>query len=142
MKEEKKLENINLSEETYKMPPYGFLYADVDENYKLIIMNQIEAQKLKLPLVEFEQAYNGALYKKGYAPEKSIELQQEEVRELRNRYLEEYIDPIVTNPLRWEDLSDKEKQKIKDYRRYLLDYTEQDKWWEKEPLTFDEWKVK
>ena len=142
MKEEKKLENTNLSEETYKMPPYGFLYANVDKNYKLIIMNQIEAQKLNLPLVEFEQAYDGELYKKGYAPKKPIKLMQEEMRELRNRYLEEYIDPIVTNPLRWEDLSDKEKQEIKDYRRYLLDYTEQPEWWSANPLTLDEWKSK
>lgn len=120
--------------------PEGFLYANVDENHKLIIMNQVDAQKLKLPLVQFERAYNDDLYEKGYAPQKPKELCQEEVRAVRNKYLEKYVDPVVSNPLRWADMDEKEQQLYVDYRRYLLDYTEQSKWWEQNSLTFDEWK--
>lgn len=63
-------------------------------------------------------------------------------RNTRNHYLENYVDPVVTNPLRWDELSKKEQQVYKDYRRYLLDYTEQEEWWKTNLLTLDEWKDK
>lgn len=139
-------EKINIiekhTEDNFILPSEGYLYAKVDNNHKIIIQNQVDAWVEELPLIEFEQAYDNNLYEKGYAPEKPIELIQEEMRNLRNRYLEEYVDPIVMNQLRWEDLSEEEKQEIKDYRRYLLDYTEQDNWWTNKPLTFNEWKNK
>jgi hypothetical protein len=62
------------------------------------------------------------------------------VRDVRNSYLETYIDPVVSNPLRWADLSPEEQQQYADYRRYLLDYTTDENWWEQDPLTFDDWK--
>lgn len=37
-------------------------------------------------------------------------------------------------------MDEKDKQDIRDYRHYLLDYTETDKWWEKKPLSFTDWK--
>lgn len=78
---------------------------------------------------------------KYYVGAKDIKAAKEElVHAVRNRYLETYVDPVVTNPLRWADLSEEEQQEYKDYRRYLLDYTKQKSWWEQNPLTFDEWK--
>ena len=71
---------------------------------------------------------------------RAIEYKQNTTREIRNSYLSQYIDPIVSNPLRWADMSDTEKQVYVDYRRYLLDYTEQENWWENYPKTIDEWK--
>jgi len=78
-----------------------------------------------------------------YATVKNIEPTEEElqkqVREIRNSYLQEYVDPVVSNPLRWEDLTEEEKENYKNYRRYLLDYTENENWWLSHPLTLDEW---
>ena len=70
---------------------------------------------------------------------RAIEYKQNRVREIRNSYLEQYVDPVVSNPLRWADMSEEEKQKYADYRRYLLDYTTGENWWESNPKTFDEW---
>ena len=58
--------------------PDGCLYANVDENHKLIIINQVDAYNQGLPCVEFEIAWNGSLYEKGYAPEKPQEIIKEE----------------------------------------------------------------
>ena len=68
---------------------------------------------------------------------RAIEYKKNRVREIRNSYLSEYVDPVVSNPLRWADMSDEEKQKYSDYRRYLLDYTTGENWWESNPKTFD-----
>lgn len=70
---------------------------------------------------------------------KAIEKLQKEVRSVRNSYLEEYVDPYQL-VLRWETLSDEDKEQVEAYRQYLLDYTLQDSWWESDPKTFDEWK--
>lgn len=69
-----------------------------------------------------------------------IDVLQDQVRNKRNWYLEKYIDPIVTNPLRWEELSSEEQSQYRNYRKYLLDYTKAEKWWLKLPLTFEDWK--
>lgn len=47
------------------------------------------------------------------------------VRAERDFKLQYEIDPIVTNPLRWADLSTEQQQKVKDYRQALLDITDQ-----------------
>ena len=68
--------------------------------------------------------------------EKAIELKKEQVREVRNEYLEatdKYM--IVDFPI-----SEEERDLYKNYRQYLRDYTKQASWWENNPLTFNEWK--
>ena len=72
--------------------------------------------------MEVEQAYDGAWYVKGYAPEKPIEELQAEVRAVRNSYLEQYVDPKQL-VLVWNNLSEDNKKLYADYRTYLLDYT-------------------
>lgn len=71
-----------------------------------------------------------------------IEAKKAEKRAERNRLLETEIDPVVSNPLRWADMSDEEKADYTDYRHYLLDYTEQENWWEESPLSFADWKAR
>lgn len=44
-----------------------------------------------------------------------------DLRELRNKKLEQDVDPLVTNPLRWDALSAEKQQEWKDYRQALLD---------------------
>lgn len=45
------------------------------------------------------------------------------VRSKRNNLLTTEVDPIVSNPLRWADLSTEQQQALADYRRSLLDIT-------------------
>ena len=47
----------------------------------------------------------------------------ERVREHRNYLLTKEVDPIVSNPLRWADMTVEEQQAWSDYRRALLDIT-------------------
>lgn len=74
-----------------------------------------------------------------YVFEVSIEDMQSEVRAVRNSYLEKYVDPKQL-VLVWESLSVDERNIYSDYRRYLLDYTDNEDWYLKNPLTLDEWK--
>ena len=85
---------------------------------------------------EFAVMYNGKIY---LVEEELVEAKKADVRAFRNHLLETEVDPYVTNPLRWEDLSEEEKQKIKDYRNYLKDYTNGENWWEANPKTMEEW---
>lgn len=48
-----------------------------------------------------------------------------EVRTERDFLLSSVVDPIVTNPLRWGDLTESEQQEFVDYRKALLDITDQ-----------------
>ena len=48
-----------------------------------------------------------------------------EVRAVRNQKLIEDVDVIVTNPLRWADLSKTQQNKLIAYRQALLDITKQ-----------------
>lgn len=70
---------------------------------------------------------------------RAIEYRQNKVRGVRNSYLEQFVDPICSNALRWADMSEEEKQVYIDYRRYLLDYTEQEDWYKTNPKTLEEW---
>lgn len=72
--------------------PDGCLYANVDENHKLIIINQVDAYNQGLPCVEFEIAWNGSLYEKGYAPEKPQEIIREDIKQMRIAYRHTHID--------------------------------------------------
>lgn len=49
-----------------------------------------------------------------------------QVRSERDNILERVVDPIVTNPLRWVDLSEDKQAEWTQYRRDLLDITEQE----------------
>ena len=72
--------------------------------------------------------------------EKAISYMKDKERETRDSYLEKYVDPVVSNPLRWNDMSEEEKKEYSDYRKYLLDYPETENWYEQNPKTFEEWK--
>lgn len=49
-----------------------------------------------------------------------------QVRHLRDTLLENEVDPIVSNPLRWGSLSDEQQLAFTVYRQNLLDITEQE----------------
>lgn len=72
-------------------------------------------------------------------PEMSVEEKSEQVRNTRDAYLAQYVDVVVSNPLRWADMSAEEQDKIKAYRRYLLDIPQNEAFPEVVVLTFEEW---
>lgn len=64
-----------------------------------------------------------------------------EKRAERDNLLVTVVDPVVTNPLRWDELSDKEKEKYKAYRLYLLDIPQQEDFPNIDILSFDDFKA-
>ncbi len=47
------------------------------------------------------------------------------VRRERSRILTEVVDPLVTNPMRWGELTTSKQAEWTRYRKYLLDITDQ-----------------
>lgn len=72
--------------------------------------------------------------------EEKLEQKKQYIRSIRNSYLVKYVDPKQL-VLVWNSLTGDEQKEYMDYRQYLLDYPQQEEWWEKEPLTFEQWKV-
>lgn len=72
------------------------------------------------------------------------------VRAKRDHILVTVVDPIVSNPLRWADMSEAQQQAWADYRRALLDittnYPEPSYIWNEELQSYEEvgveWPVK
>lgn len=119
------------------------MYAKIiDEETKKCIVGEgtdIEFYKsIGMTEMEVEYAWDGAWYVKGFAPEKPKEKKESEVRSVRNRYLEQYVDPYQM-VIRWETLSETEQEYLKEYRQYLLDYTNTDNWWEQNPDDYSAW---
>ena len=86
--------------------------------------------------MEVEQAWNGAWYLKGYAPEKPIEEKEAEVRAVRNQYLEQTDKVMLVD----YPITSTQKTKYKQYRVYLRDYPDSSEdWFKHEPMSFDEW---
>jgi hypothetical protein len=54
----------------------------------------------------------------------TVDSVKEAVRQARNRKLETEVDPIVSNPLRWADLTLEQQQTVADYRIALLNITD------------------
>jgi hypothetical protein len=59
-------------------------------------------------------------------PPPTTEQLDAEARAKRKQLLETIVDPVVSNPLRWNDLTADQQQAYKDYRQALLDITDQD----------------
>lgn len=100
------------------------------ENLPFIELTKIEE-------VSFAQMFDGVIYTD---TESLTKAKQDFMRDVRNYYLVEYVDGAVSNPLRWADLTAEEQQVYADYRRYLLDYTNGENWWEAKPKTLEEWR--
>jgi len=75
----------------------------------------------------FELMKEDASTKKYTAPsiEEILKNLATQVRSERDYLLKTIVDPVVTNPLRWQELSEDKKQKYIDYRKHLLDITKQ-----------------
>ena len=65
----------------------------------------------------------------------AIEQRKEEVRSVRNQYLEQTDKFMIAD----YPISDEERELYKQYRTYLRDYTLTENWWESNPQKFEEW---
>ena len=65
----------------------------------------------------------------------AIEQKKADVRAVRNQYLEQTDKYMITD----YPITDDERELYKQYRTYLRDYTLSEKWWESNPLKFEEW---
>jgi len=72
--------------------------------------------------------------------EQALENRKKSMRELRNKYLVDYVDPYQL-VIRWGTLSETEQSYLIEYRQYLLDYTNNDGWWEENPDDYETWLV-
>lgn len=98
------------------------------ENMPCVVLSEIQE-------TDFAEMFRGKIYVS--AAELKTD-QSDFVRSVRNEYLKKYVDGVVSNPLRWGNMTEEEKQSYISYRQYLLDFTNQDLWWEKQPKTFEE----
>ena len=80
----------------------------------------------------------GDFYKVEKIPEPTIEEKSAKKREERDYLLKSVVDPVVTNPLRWEELDDTEKSKYRAYRLYLLDIPQMEEFPDIEIKSFEE----
>ena len=67
--------------------------------------------------------------------DEAIEQRKEQVRSVRNQYLEQTDKYMITD----YPVSDDERELYKQYRTYLRDYTLTENWWKVNTLTFEEW---
>jgi hypothetical protein len=65
-------------------------------------------------------------YPDGWKDDPTTEQLDAQARAKRKQLLETIVDPVVSNPLRWNDLTADQQQAYKDYRQALLDITDQD----------------
>lgn len=71
-------------------------------------------------------------------PEPSIEEKSKRKREERDYLLTTVVDPVVTNPLRWGELSEAQQSKYQAYRLYLLGIPQQGDFPDVEIKSFEE----
>lgn len=55
----------------------------------------------------------------------TLEDRENEVRTVRNALLKDEVDPVVSNPLRWADMTTDKQTEWADYRTSLLSLTDQ-----------------
>ena len=68
--------------------------------------------------------------------DEAIEQRKEQVRAVRNQYLEQTDKYMITD----YPITDEERELYKQYRVYLRDYTLSENWWEHSPKDFSTWK--
>lgn len=110
----------------------GAVVADWYDETDDIWVNEVGAYQESLgytkliisgPLQENKKVENGILVDD---VDKIKHRQEYSVRIERDLRLKNDVDPLVTNPLRWAELSADQQQAYADYRRALLDIPQQD----------------
>lgn len=85
---------------------------------------------------EWERAWDGFPYVKGYAPAEPDGMKQADVRAVRNGYLTETDKYMIAD----FPITEEEREQYKAYRQYLRDHTKTENWFNADPMTFETWK--
>ena len=111
-------------------------YAHIDDNGQILgWYDQDIHQSIPEPNVQVsEEVWQNALDSShntiidgvtSQVDHRSAEQKAQSIRTMRDELLVREVDPIVTNPLRWAELSSTEQQAWTDYRTALLDVPQQ-----------------
>jgi hypothetical protein len=104
-------------------PSMGYWQAIEEPSEEIFLSYPEGTQRISIkPGAGYE--YNGA----GWVPPAQSWLDDraaKEIRGLRNIKLRRDVDPIVSNPLRWNSLSPSKQNEWAEYRNSLLNITEQ-----------------
>ena len=111
-------------------------YAHVDNNGQILGWYDQEIhQSIPEPNVEVsEEVWQNAINSShntiidgvtSQVDHRSAEQKAQSIRTMRDQLLISEVDPIVTNPLRWAELSSAVQQQWTDYRTALLDVPQQ-----------------
>ena len=109
-----------------------FNYIKTDENNIVIDIRTVsndryDAEYLAEGCLRVEESLTDAmsLLGKAYTPENGITESEVSIRNKRDSILVSEVDPIVTNPLRWAELTDAKQAEWTQYRTDLLNLPEQ-----------------
>lgn len=106
-----------------------------NEDGKLYAETAVWCNENNATLEEIEPENGKRRFQVKVIPELTIEEKQNQIRFVRNQYLSDTDKFMIVD----FPISKEEKTNYKSYRQYLLDYTEQESWWESNPKTFEEW---
>lgn len=119
-----------------------FYYKYLNDSTKEIYAHTSNEKQAEIDGLTLETDKKSVLYRDRLYLENEVEKTEEEkaedIRAERNLFLVLYIDPVVSNPLRWADMTSEEQKKYADYRRYLLDITDDSDFPNIKVKTFDE----
>ena len=132
-------ENFSVSKEDYS---YSKNHEEDDAN---IIDNIVKYVYVKTSEWCNANGYmiveKNGFYKVEKIPEPSIEEKSELKREERDDILKTVVDPVVMNPLRWNELTEADQSKSRAYRLYLLNIPQQEEFPDIEIKSFEEFEI-
>lgn len=127
-------QNIDYSK--IKLTGTGKEFPVMIANTREELENNIFIEFSKIEQVDFAEMYNGKIY---LNKEELQKAKEQLVRSVKNNYLEKYIDGIISNDVRWAEMKETEQKKYLEYRKYLVDYSDTENWFESFPKTWNEY---
>lgn len=91
-----------------------------DEAYQFILSNQ------DLTIAEIETKNNKRQFQIIEIIKPTKEEKETKTQAIRDAYLEKYVDPYLSDTLRWNELSAEKQNSILAYQQYLLNITKQE----------------
>jgi len=113
------------------MPTYAIISNGIVQNKVLAdsvadFPESIEAQSIADDaVVDIGWAFSDGIFTAPPPAPVDPEVAALNIRSERSRLLTGFVDPFVTNSLRWADLSSEQQAEVAAYRRALLDITDQ-----------------
>lgn len=110
-----------------------------DEDGRLYAETAIWCNENGAALEEIEPKDGKRRFQVRATPEPTIEEKQNQIRFVRNQYLEQTDKYLSVSDF---PIDEDTKEQYRLYRQYLRDYPETENWYESNPLTFEEWRGK